>query len=356
METQGKTTSSASQSNASARTAEAVHTAREQGRQMVEQGKQVVEETVDQAKQKAGELAGQAKQQAISTVDSRKSEAVHRLDGVAQALRQTSTQLQNQQDPTIARYAEAAAGQVERFSRYLDQRDINQLMSEARSLAQRQPEVFVAGALALGFLFGRFLKSSSMGDRRYYDERYGYGDRYGYGEQYGYSDRYGASDYYGSGEFYGSAGSYERVYGSESYGTSRGFDQGSDLEYNQPRGGQFQGQGYGGYGQSSGYRQGSTAAAGSSFGQTGGERSTTWTGSSAGQQGSQTGSGSEGMGNYSGTGTQTTGSSAQSGIRTPADPTGIPSVTGETDEGRSNQTREEGRQRDTGTSAHGKGS
>jgi uncharacterized protein YgiB involved in biofilm formation len=51
-------------------------------------------------------------------------------------------------------------------------------------VAQRQPEIFVAGALAAGFLVGRFLKSSSGQTRRNYRSQYPYyqGSQGNYGQ------------------------------------------------------------------------------------------------------------------------------------------------------------------------------
>jgi hypothetical protein len=194
--------------------------AREQGKQkaaeVAEEAKHKAGEVVEQAKHKAAELTTEAKTRAADEFDTRKSQAISRLDGVASALRQTSRELENQEDTTIAQYTDAAADQVERFSHYLDQRDFGQLVNEVKQLAHRQPEMFVAGALAAGFLVGRFFKSSRTPAR---DESYGgYGYEYG---GYGYGG-YASGPAY-SGE-YGNAGEYGRGYdryASADYGYRR---------------------------------------------------------------------------------------------------------------------------------------
>jgi hypothetical protein len=56
-----------------------------------------------------------------------------------------------------------AAHQVEQFSRTLKERDVEQLYGEAEAFARRQPGVFLGGAVVLGFLAARFLKSSAQG-------------------------------------------------------------------------------------------------------------------------------------------------------------------------------------------------
>jgi hypothetical protein len=127
--------------------------------EMTTQAKQKVNETLDEAKQKANETLGEAKQQAESTVAAQKERAADRLSGVAGALRQTSQELQPQ-DNMVAQLADSLADQAERLANYLRERDLSDLFNDVRQVAQRQPELFVAGALATGFLLGRFLKSS----------------------------------------------------------------------------------------------------------------------------------------------------------------------------------------------------
>jgi hypothetical protein len=118
------------------------------------------ENVKEKAKQVVNETLGEAKGQVKSAFADQKARAAERLGGVAGALRQTSQELRSNQNEFIADYTEAAAQQVDRFSSYLTERDLGDLMGDLRGLAQRQPEVFVAGALAAGFLLGRFIKSS----------------------------------------------------------------------------------------------------------------------------------------------------------------------------------------------------
>jgi ElaB/YqjD/DUF883 family membrane-anchored ribosome-binding protein len=135
------------------------------------QAKQTVNETLGQAKQVASETLGQAKQaveeslsevkgQMQSTFDEQKTQAVGRLDSVAHALRQTSQQLNAQHETTFAQYAQAAATQLENWSGLLQTKNLNELVNEVQDFAHRQPEIFIAGSLAVGLLLGRFLKSS----------------------------------------------------------------------------------------------------------------------------------------------------------------------------------------------------
>ena len=119
-----------------------------------------------QVEQKAGQLTEQAKQQATSQLESQKQRATGNLSSVAHALHQTGDQLHQQDQGRIGDYAHQAADHVERFSGYLRNRDVNQMIGEAEGLARREPALFLGGAFALGLLAARFLKSSSQPDQQ----------------------------------------------------------------------------------------------------------------------------------------------------------------------------------------------
>jgi hypothetical protein len=130
----------------------------------VEENKGKVGQVAEQAQQKAKELTSQAQEQAKSAVETRKEQAVEGLEGIAQAFRRTGESLRISEQGTVADYSEQVASQIERLSSFLGERDVDQLLGDAESYARRHPEIFLGGALALGLLVGRFIKSS--GERR----------------------------------------------------------------------------------------------------------------------------------------------------------------------------------------------
>ena len=140
-------------------------------------------------------IVGKVKEQATAQLSSQKDRATDGLGSVAQAVRQTTQHLRDNQNDTVARYAEQAADQIERFSERLRNKDVGELMNDAQQLARRQPALFVGGAFAIGLLSARFLKSSSPESRSSYgnygaggyggERSYGYGNT-GYGSERGY--------------------------------------------------------------------------------------------------------------------------------------------------------------------------
>ena len=128
---------------------------------VVDQAKDKAGQVAEQVQEKAGQVADQAKRQATSRLESGKERAVEGLATVAHAVRQVGQQLREQEQPTVAQYADKGAQQIERFSGYLRDKDVDQIVRETEAYARRQPTVFLGSAMGLGFLLARFLKSSS---------------------------------------------------------------------------------------------------------------------------------------------------------------------------------------------------
>lgn len=154
-------------------------------------------EAARQAQHTAGDLAGQARHQATSQLASQKDRVADSLGGVAQRLRQTGHQMDDQDDMGLTRYVDRAASQVESFSTYLRQNDIGGLVDDVERFARREPAIFFGGAFLLGLLGARFMKSSRP--RPSYDERY-YGSSSAYESQYrpyysGYAEPGYGTDY-----------------------------------------------------------------------------------------------------------------------------------------------------------------
>ncbi len=127
-----------------------------------EQAKQQGQQLTRQARQQAGELATRGGEQVKSQLSNQKHEASQRLTPIQTAFRETAQQLRKQGQGPVAEYADKTSDQVERFSGYLRETEVDEMVNEARGFARSRPGLFLGGALALGFLGARFLKSSSQ--------------------------------------------------------------------------------------------------------------------------------------------------------------------------------------------------
>lgn len=134
-----------------------------QAGQATEQARQQGQQLAEQARHQAGELANRGSEQVKSQLANQKHDASQRMVPIQTALRETAQQLRKQGQGSVGQYADTAADKVERFSSYLRETDVDQIMDEARGFARRRPALFLGGAVALGFFGTRFLKSSSGG-------------------------------------------------------------------------------------------------------------------------------------------------------------------------------------------------
>lgn len=203
----------------------------------VDQAKAKTGDVVDQVKQTAGQVVDQAKQTATAQVSDRKDMAADSLGAVADTLRQTSQQLRDQNVGPFVGVADAAASRIEGVSSYLRETDVNDMLRDVEDLGRRQPALFLAGALGLGLLAARFVKSSAPApewDDEAFNRRFEGESRQGLrGGQYG-GGQYGTGQY-GGGQYSGSQ------YGSTS-GRSSTTGQSSGQYRSTTTGGQTYGQ------------------------------------------------------------------------------------------------------------------
>lgn len=121
-------------------------------------------QAASQAKETASHVLDQAKDQAASRVDQERQTLASGLGAVAQAFNSMGNRLRNQDEGPVAQYAaemgQAMGGQVERLAKYLQGRNLQELVTDVESFAQRSPAVFLGSAFVLGLAASRFLKSS----------------------------------------------------------------------------------------------------------------------------------------------------------------------------------------------------
>ena len=121
--------------------------------------------TVNGDSQRGGKMISKVRESAAAQLSTQKNKATEGIGTVAQAVRQSTQQLRDQQHETLAGYVESAADQVERFSQRLRDKDVGELLEDAQQLARKQPAVFIGSAFVAGLLGVRFLKSSARDDR-----------------------------------------------------------------------------------------------------------------------------------------------------------------------------------------------
>ena len=130
---------------------------REQAVGVADQAKDAAASTADQATQQASSLVGQVKDKAVAAASEQKEGLADRLDDLAQAVHKSGEQFAGQQD-WIAGAIERGAAELGSLATSLRQNDVASLFGQAKSIAQRQPALFIGASLAAGFAVARLGK------------------------------------------------------------------------------------------------------------------------------------------------------------------------------------------------------
>ena len=135
---------------------------------LVEQAKSELADAASAVQDKSLELKEQGRGKLGETLDRRTTEMGGQARQVANALRQTSSQMTAQADHTgqqVGQAAEWVAGRVERLGGYLEHTNGDHLLRDAEDFARRRPWMVAGMGLVAGLAASRFLKASS--ERRY---------------------------------------------------------------------------------------------------------------------------------------------------------------------------------------------
>lgn len=113
-------------------------------------------------------------------LDQQTERAADQIGGVAAALHKAAEHLDEENNRVVAQYVGQAADRVDEMADLIRNSTLDDMLTQVEGFARRQPEMFVGGALALGFLAARFIKSSGEGHRRAPDYGPGYGPSAGF--------------------------------------------------------------------------------------------------------------------------------------------------------------------------------
>lgn len=113
----------------------------------------------DTVAQEASRAVDSIKTAAKEQVERGKTELADSLKSVDQALRRTSSEMDN---PTLAPQMERMADAVATAHQFIEEHRIEDLGKAVRRISLQHPVLFYSGIFALGFAAGRFFSSSQM--------------------------------------------------------------------------------------------------------------------------------------------------------------------------------------------------
>jgi vacuolar-type H+-ATPase subunit H len=121
----------------------------------------VVEEARDLASEKAAEAARKMREYGEQLASRQKLSLAEETRHLSLALRGAADRLHNDNDDAIASYADAAAEQLERASRYIRGHSVADLIDDAQEIVRERPGLVLGGMFIAGLAVGRFLNASA---------------------------------------------------------------------------------------------------------------------------------------------------------------------------------------------------
>lgn len=121
-------------------------------------------QVIAQTKEAAGAALGKVKEEAVSQLSTQKDKAAESLTGITDALHQTTQTFRDKNQNVVADYVDSLAGQVDKFSQYVNNKKVDELAHDVGTFARQNPALFVGSAFLLGLGLARFLKSSGTYD------------------------------------------------------------------------------------------------------------------------------------------------------------------------------------------------
>jgi hypothetical protein len=123
----------------------------------------MAETTRNEPAQDAADLAAAARERGMEHLDSAKGQLAEGAERVAAAVDRTADELEGGGDNAISGFGHSVASVMRQLAGGLRERDVDEFARELGALARRNPGVFLAGCVALGFGIARFFKARAPG-------------------------------------------------------------------------------------------------------------------------------------------------------------------------------------------------
>ena len=130
-------------------------------------------ETVDQTgrkrelvKHEAEKLTGQASDKVRAFAEDGKARASGMLDEIAQTIEDAAKTIDEKVGVQFGGYARSASTAVSDFSRTLADKDVDDLVDDAREFVKKSPGIAIGAAAAIGFVLARVIQSGVDANRR----------------------------------------------------------------------------------------------------------------------------------------------------------------------------------------------
>ncbi len=135
--------------------------AKEAGQQVADTAKEQAGEVVQEAKSQVKQIIGQAQSELSDQAQTQQTKAATGLHSLGDQL---AAMAKGSEQPGMATdVAQQAADRAHQFADWLENRDPQGVLDQARSFARRKPGVFLVAALGAGVVAGRLARGMSAG-------------------------------------------------------------------------------------------------------------------------------------------------------------------------------------------------
>jgi hypothetical protein len=132
----------------------------------------MAETTPNQGAQIASDLAAAARDRGVEQLEGAKGQLAEGVERIASAVDRTSDELEGEGDSGLSGFGHSVASLMRQLAGGLRERDVEAFARELGSLARRNPGVFLAGSVAVGFGIARFFKARSPQSEMQRDARW----------------------------------------------------------------------------------------------------------------------------------------------------------------------------------------
>ncbi|HVJ30527.1 MAG TPA: hypothetical protein VNA66_09495 [Gammaproteobacteria bacterium] len=121
----------------------------------------MAETTRNDKAQNGADLAAAVRDRGMEQIEGAKGQLAEGAERVAAAVERTADDLEGEGDNAISGFGHSVASLMRQLAGGLRERDIEEFARELAALARRNPGVFLAGSVALGFGIARFFKAGT---------------------------------------------------------------------------------------------------------------------------------------------------------------------------------------------------
>jgi len=144
---------------------------REQAAPTIDTIREQVGPLIDTMRERVGPIAEQVKEQASAITQQQMTSAAEGLESAAGAVNAVGDRLRESNLGDLSHYTDQAADQIEKAAAWLRTTTPEEIARNVEDFAKKQPEVFIAGALALGLTGLRLLRGTSQDSDEKEDEK-----------------------------------------------------------------------------------------------------------------------------------------------------------------------------------------